>query len=348
MSSGLQLQRDFAKEHRLKTEQKQVLYGGAVLYAFKGCSHQDVSKAYAKAGIDNSRSVVLDLRRDLWSNGALLLDGKSFAYSLIKDGSPPRRCELSISDRRAIQSSLDWKPLHKYLRLLAREGWDSMPAKRISHLIGRALHNKDIRSYVDKFAYRKHSFLESYGMSQDIVKSDMMSWALYALLKAYPRWNDAGHMLAIAKTAIHNRGINIISEAVSSGRQSLRRLPDGTYENLIVPWETLPSADADTSDAYITTSFLYVGIDGTNSNRFEDNLALKQLANYSSFKPKQRLFISLLLGTPNDEFTAYLGTCNAAAAASWSFDKYMGKVCRFLGVPHDAAQAFLESLRNHL
>jgi hypothetical protein len=348
MGKALQLQFEVARQQGLSTQQKTVLYGGAVLYAFKGLKHQDVTVNYRKIGIDDAQSVVLALRRNLWSNGDLLRDGKVFVYSLAHEGTVSSKLKLDLdrSDKLALRQALTWPLLERHLRRLSRQGWESMSPERVSYLIGKALNNRDLREYKDKFAYRKHSFLESYGVSLDQAKADMLSWGLYALLKAYPRWENAGHMIAIAKTAIHNRGINIINECVSEGRQCLRKLDDGTYESLTVPWDTLatPEAQAD-AGSFISTSFLFVGLEGKQEETLDGRLSLQQLSKNRSFKPKQREFIRLLMGQPDEAFSSFLGTCNASAACDWEFPRYLKRVSAYLGVPDVHANEFLQSLR---
>lgn len=349
MGKALQLQLEVARQQRLSTQQKSVLYGGALLYAFKGLPHQEVTLSYKKIGIEDAQAIVLDFRRSLWSNGDLLRDGKAFAYTLIRNGIVTGKWDLDKSDRYAIRQALNWPKLSSHLRRLSRQGWESMPPERITHLIGRALHNRDIKEYLDRFAYRKHSFLESYGVTLDAVKADMLSWGLYALLKAYPKWESAGHMIAIAKTAIHNRGVNIIHECVSEGRQSLRKCEDGTYESLIVPWDTLPNPEHQSdADSFIGTSYLFVGLEGGQEETIEGRISLQQLALNPSFKPKQREFIRLLTGQPDENFSAFLGTCNASAACDWEFQRYLSRVSAYLGVPERHARNFLTSLRPHL
>jgi hypothetical protein len=208
MGSALAMQREIARKNKLTISQKEVLYGAPVLYAFKGIRHQAITTSYSKHGIDAS---VLDFRRSLWSNGELLRDGKVFTYALVADQRLSTKCKLSVADRNSLKLALQWKPLQQYLKRLHRNGYSAYTPERLGDLTGRALYNKEIQTYVNRFVYKKHSFLESYGKPADEIKSDLISWGLYALLKAYPKWENAGHMLAIAKTAIHNRGINIIA-----------------------------------------------------------------------------------------------------------------------------------------
>ncbi len=351
MTNAFHIQREFASSTKLSTQQKSVLYGAPLLYAFKGSSHQQVTFSYEKSDI---RSSVLDFRRSLWSNGDLLRDVKAFAYAKATDQAiPNHRWKISQSDRAAVKHALTWAPLNKHLNLLSKKGYVAYTPDRISSLAGRALHNKDVSTYIDKFVYKKHSFLKSYGKDAEDIKVDLVGWGFYALLKAYPQWNDAGHMLAIAKTAIHNRGINIISESVSEARQSLIKRPDGTYESLIVSLDSLPTVSprqekVDTSEAYVSTSYLYVGLDGKQTDDYFDKLSLRQLTENPKLKPKQRLFLQLLLGQPNEDFSAFLGLNNSQAAFDWSFDRYFKKVVEFLRVSEDAARKFLMSLRKCL
>jgi hypothetical protein len=151
-------------------------------------------------------------------------------------------------------------------------------------------------------------------------------------------------MLAIAKTAIHNRGINIIKESTSDSRQSLIKKDDGTYESLVVPLDSLPNPGS--VDAFVSTSYLFVGIEGKQEDKFFDNFALNQLLNCDKLKPRQRRFLHLLLGKPDVDFSVFIGEDNVDAAHDWNFDRYLAKCCAFLKVPEPAGRKFLLSLRS--
>ncbi len=348
MGTAFNSTREVSNTQKLSTNQKSVLYGGIMMYAFKALPHQSVTKNYNEAGIANAQQHVLKLRRDLQSNGCLLRDAKAYAFQKAKYGSAKGKYDLDASDKRLIASAMSWGTFAKYMQQTVKEGWGASSPEDISYLIGRALHNKEIREYVNKFAYKKLSFLESYGMSLESAKSDMTSWAVYALLRAYPKWASAGHMLAIAKTAIHNRGINIIHEAITESRQSIRKLNDGTYESLILQWEDLPTTDEADAGAFLANNHLAVGLNGSRNEDYEQRFALREITMNTAFKPKQRKFIKLLMGELDNEFSEYIGQCNSDAADKWTFERYFTKVIQFLKIPREAAQEFLRSLRNIL
>src|SRR5205085_1438118 len=124
------------------------------------------------------------------------------------------------------------------LRGLIRRGYKPLTPAKLDNLITDVIN--EIETHTSKFVFKKHTFiLDSEGEDAKSIKQELYFWATYAILKAYPRIDSFLHAVNIAKTALHNRGINLIYEHTAQSRKRLIKNPDGTFSSRQVPLQSL-------------------------------------------------------------------------------------------------------------
>jgi hypothetical protein len=240
-----------------------------------------------------------------------------------------------------------------------------MSLKQFDKYASEVLLSQDYITYVRKYVAKKMAFLRaSYNVTFRELESDLYSWSHYALLRAYPRFDDLGHGIAIAKTIAKRRGVNLIKSLTTQKSNQLITRSDGTCERASVSLNNIADGTGQflTSDGtgqFLTSdgtffhrSLLVVGINGLSSAASSigwDTLhALKELTSTTKFTEAQRRFVSLMLGYHDEEFSGYLDTPNDDYVHRIDYDVYKQKVCTFLGLPEPLANRFLSNLKAHL
>jgi hypothetical protein len=309
----------------------------------------------AKWGVDFD---FLGWRRQLHSNGALLRDGKIAMFrSFCGEVDLKKAFILSNLERRWIAEATEFKPLSRRLNLLHKvEQRPPLSTVDFDSFAAEVLNSDDLRSYIRKFVRRKMGFLvKSYGRSYEELEMDLVGWGQYSLLRAYPRFDDVGHGIAIAKTTVKRSGVNLIKSATAAKQNQLITNADGSCEATTVSL----SGVADDSGQFLTDdgtfihrSLLVVGINGVSTGAggtdWETLQAIQQLMRSAELTPHHKEFLSMMLGQHDDEFSAFLGEPNEDVLEKTDYIRYMKKICEFMGVSVNRATSFLGSLRPHL
>jgi hypothetical protein len=255
-----------------------------------------------------------------------------------------------------VKSSLKWTPLAARLEALQAEGRTDMDLKALDGFATAVLASEDFETYVSKYISKKMGFLmKSYNITKDEIRADLYSWSYYALLKAYPRFDDVGHGIAIAKTTAKNRGVNLIKSKTADSRNALNTDDDGNCSASSV---SLSSFMDDTGQflsedgSYYHRSLLVVDLNGKSRSggemSWEDSTSLNQLLNSSKFSSRQRFFLKLAAGTPDPDFTAWLGEPNEIYADRVFFEELKLRICKFMDLSPAKASLFLFNLKKHL
>jgi hypothetical protein len=218
----------------------------------------------------------------------------------------------------------------------------------------------ELTVYCRKFVNKKFLFLTQSGQSgKDDIAQMLKEFGIYAIYKAYPVIKTTLHMTNIAKTAIHNRGINYIKEQTTTSRSRVTRGKDGTFVGMVMSLNQSLTGDRvpelDLAGSPLATA-LVTGLDGrsVNMERFSDvnrcrdleqtvNLVLDKL-------PKQRdkRFVLLLMGTYDEAFSAWLGQPNDDLYFKGGRTVYCTKVKDYLNMGTDHARSLLNDLRTQL
>lgn len=337
----------------LSRQQKVALYGRLLHYVFRGCVQADIREWL------NTQSLQFDFlawRRGLHRNGSLLKNVKIFVYSKhVRFPVKAKAFGLDAKEQNAIKLAMEYGPLTATLNEYEKQKRHPLNLELFDKFVVRSIQNPDVTSYIGKFTHKKMGFLiRSFGETGRDLKSELLSYAIYTLQKAYPRFDDVGHMTAIAKTAIKNRGVNMMKEYTTKKRQRLVQNPDGSYQANTVAISTMSNAQVgdpgsqDSRASAVASSYLVTGLDGVVQSAWEQSFSLDQLRSSKRLKPRQKVFLSLMLGEHSPEFSEFLGAPNEEVIESVDHDEYLLDVCEFMSIPVDKAGAFLASLRNVL
>jgi hypothetical protein len=231
---------------------------------------------------------------------------------------------------------------HTYALLwsYAKGGRESFAADRFQRVTEHVILSKDIQDYIGKFISKKFRFLtQSNVITRAEVKSELISVGLYALARAYPVWEDMGHLHALTKTAIHNHGQNLLISFSSQKRVHLQRGSLGGYEAVGISLDAaaLVAESFDSQQRLVTMPV-------------EESMTetLMKVSRFDSLASWQREYLRLVLGEEDEGFAAYLGSEVDEARHALPFERYSKKVCLYLSVDPDAAMTFLKSLRQVL
>jgi hypothetical protein len=337
-------------DERVSKARRIELYGLLMLYLFKGTDQHRIRNWLSATGVNFE---FLRWRRLLHRNGMLLLNCKvyTFAYFVGDRSVTPASCNLSQEEALACRQACKHPELAAKLQEFIDEDRALFSMSGLSDMIGKALTCRDIRGYLGHYVGTRLAFLHGYGYDSDTLKSDMKSWALYALLRAYPRYDDKGHILSIVKTAMHNHAQNIVKHATSQKNQHLTTDSDGTCHARVLSLDFGETSDVtslieEPGSSTVTSSYLVTNIEGTTQGNWEQLFALRELMNNDRLKPVQRQFLLLLTGAHDADFSAWLGQSNSAAYESMSFEKYMDRATAFIGADSRKVQQLFAGLRN--
>jgi hypothetical protein len=277
----------------------------------------------------------------LKAQGELLLETKVYAYSQYKNLSTPVR--LDPKEKYAVRNAFEFQPLDDQLTLLAhQEKRSPLGVGLFNKYVADVIMSSDMHAFTHHFMRTKLAFLvKSYGLTYEDLKADLYSYSIFSLRKAYPRFEHLGHMAAISKTAIKNRGLNIIEEQTTDKRQRLNQNSDGGYSAVHVNLDSIESAS-------VAHSFLVSGLDGQSQSNWEEMFSLHQLLKSPNIKPNHRRFLSLLVGNRDEQFSEFLGVDNSELISSIGFDRYFTKACSFFSVTEETGRNFLSTLKAHL
>ncbi len=264
-----------------------------------------------------------------------------------KNGWDQFRYPLTKEDLRVIDEALLYAPLRSTLRAHLTGGLFVRDLAGIDRLVTSVILDAEIKSYIRKFVHRKMEFF-THGSQARIAEicQELQLSAVYALRRAYPVWSSRGHMLAIAKTAIHNSGQNMIDAHASQKRCTLTRNPDGSYSSLNV---AIDASAAVLSMAH-ASSTMVATLDGSSADGAKDVHALDSLRSLLhgrasvKFTSKQLRYLRLVSGEHDDAFSDHLGVPNDSFADDASFAMYNRRVCEWLRVPEAAAAKLLKDI----
>ena len=338
----------------IRKTDRQALIGNLILYCFRGTQQADLREFIESRDLNFD---FLGWRLHLHRNGTLLRNGKVYLYRRFC-GKTDQFAAYGLTERDAawVKSSLKWTPLASRLEALQAEGRTDMDLKALDGFATSVLASEDFETYVSKYISKKMGFLmKSYNITKDEIRADLYSWSYYALLKAYPRFDDVGHGIAIAKTTAKNRGVNLIKSKTADSRNALNTDDGG---NCSASSLSLSSFMDDTGQflsedgSYYHRSLLVVDLNGKSRSggemSWEDSTSLNQLLNSSKFSSRQRLFLKLAAGAPDPDFTAWLGEPNEVYADRVLFEELKLRICKFMDLSPAKASLFLFNLKKHL
>jgi len=331
----------------IPTERKlRPLYGALLLYVFRGCKQQQIRNLIDHHQFDFD---FLSWRRNLHHMGFLLREVKLWSYWYHSRGQHLRELKLSRGGINAVKSALEFKPLQRHFSYLSEYGAEPLSNNELDQLILDSLYSSDVKAFMGSLVREKMSFLiTSFGFTHRDLMCELQLNSLVALLKSYPRFEDVGHMRAICKSSAHNHCINFIHSNTTDSRQRLRKNEDGTHSNLMVPIDMYGADQVFSGEDGVASVSLVSGIDGVSSSQWEQMFALREVMESNKLTESHRRFLRLALGTPDGEFSEFLGMPNDEACESRRYPDYLSSVCKFMGLSQSRMYSFLTSLRGHL
>jgi hypothetical protein len=294
---------------RAKVEMLQLLF----TYLFGGIRKNELKQDFRAKGFD-------PVKLGLVQNGYVCRNCKLFVYAL-HTGSPLTADAFGVE--RKDTKALKWVAQH----ITIPEGcpvWDLPHLERNENALVHGL-----KTYIGKFISKKMAFLlKSYGLHRQDIEMELYCAALWAIHKRYPFFESALHAVNIAKSAIHNRGMDVIASYTREKNQRLIRNSDGTFESVNIDVSVLSSLQAPEPFEL----------------RYRDERSgLRSLQKIMN--DKGALYISLARGEYNADFSDYIGLNNTEAAEG-NYHAYLRKIDRFLRVTQEERTQFFNKIKD--
>jgi hypothetical protein len=187
-------------------------------------------------------------------------------------------------------------------------------------------------AYIGRFISKKMLFLtRSYGVKRSDLESDMLSGALRAVYMHFPRFESLLHFTNVAKAAIHNTGMSLITYHTSPARQRLFINESGGFEATHVDVDVMSSVEA--PQQYM-------------AHAKESLEVLVKLAH--KMRPDVQRFLLCCAGHYDEGFSDYLETDNSLAVDSMAYSRYLGKARKYFEFSETQVQKLFEKLKMHL
>ena len=301
---------------------QQELAGMCYAYAFRDPSvSQSVLKSVSQR--HNWKLSITDFGLAMSKDGEFLRDSKVVLWAAWHG--EPQANVLTKTATKVVNRALESTKLQRHLKTLNK--FPVYTVEEVANLIDWVIHHKEIEDYIGKFVKRKFAFLiRNYGLTYSGIKVDLQSAAISMLYRSFPKWKSSGEMFALSKAAIHNRGQNLIKEHTNSSKNQLITNEDGGY-------------------SLVNTTLDEASSMSTSTQNTDTIVCVRQLLNSTRFTDRQKLFLTLMTGQPNTEFSTWLGTSNADFIDKTSLKCYLSNVCRFMQIDVSVAQDFLTKLR---
>ena len=289
---------------------------GCLKYAFGLIHKKALEKTLYKHEISGARKLL--------SNGYFLKNCKLYVYKILKTKKANyRNYKLEYDDARCLRSCIS--ALQD-----VDTSWPYFTLEKIDEIIS-ILATKKLDIYMGKFITKKLSFLvQSYGLTYQDIKSDMIYSGINAIYKSYPHFESDLHAIYTAKRAIHNAGMGLISYNTKECRSQLYRDQDGLFQHKMRDISTvgdLPFFD--------------------NNEKVELHESLLAISNRSNIKGQK--FIRIASGQYDKDFSEYLGCAdNSTYVDQCKYSTYIRKLREFLDVTPSQANKFFTKIRGSL
>jgi hypothetical protein len=337
----------------MSTTLRKNLRTALLLYCFRLLSAADLDKFVRLVGKETGEEVSpTKLRASLVVNGTVLRNLKLFAYAVVcnpKERVQSSRFWVPKEDARYVRDCLvSSTRLLNGLRAFKKNKFVCLDSDSLDKLVCHVM--TAIDAWMGKFINKKFLFImQSDSRTMDDLKQEFAVQAIYALYRMYPEFSSLEHAVNIAKSAIHNHGINLIEKQTTQSRSRYVNNPDGTFESRHVPLHDLFNNDIDGA----TYSSLAVDAHGANAEskhhtelqRTQRNRTLYN-AVIGTLPVVEQQLVYLWSGQYDENFTTYLGEDNELAFEKMLPDIYMTKAAKFLGVTRAQAMALSEKLRD--
>lgn len=307
-----------------------------LLFMFRGLTSGGLSKALKPMG-GNVKEFRMSLRGD-----GYLFSIKACIYYLFYHGVNARtkryervlkHFQIREEDRPLIAFAMRSSKLLRVMKRYKRR----FPAYRLT----------DFRSLLDtisvevqvsaaKYTRKKMSFISrATGLGIHDLSTDLVLHGLSAVMQMYPRLISPLHAQNIAKTAIHNEGVNAIHYYTTMGRGTLVRENDGTFSSKKVSYDTL-IGDGRVQNVGVGSS----STSGFSGNSLGEVLEERDVLNdqitgqqlLKKYDGKKGQLLRLMCGEPDAGFTHYLRSRKLIKRAADNEDFYVEKAKETAGM----------------
>lgn len=285
-------------------------------YLFGNTTKNELKANFRYADLDTTKI-------DLVQHGYLCRNCKLFVYAIAKGN--PLEARMYGVDKKDTKA-LTWVANKINIDTNWCEPWDLSKLVQNENALVYGL-----KTYIGKFITKKMTFLiKSYGVHRHDIETELYCAGLWALHKKYPFFETSLHAINTVKTAIHNKGMDIIAKNTRGKNQRLIKNSDGTFESVNVDVSVL-------NDLQAPEPF---------EMRYRDEReGLRSLQRVMN--DKANLYISLARGEYNADFSEYIGMNNTEAAEA-NYNSYLKKIDSFLNVTLEEREKFFGKLRRVL
>lgn len=210
--------------------------------------------------------------------------------------------------------------------------WPAIPISEVDNYVNQLLSNK-IDVYMGKFITKKLSFLvKSYGLTYHDIKTDMIFSGINAIYKSYPKFESDLHAINIAKRAIHNAGMGLISYNTKSCRNQLYKDKDGLFQSKLRDISTAAAIPvSDQKDELMTHKSIELL---TTSNNL--------------LNAQGQRFIRIAAGKYDADFSQYIGMDNREYVERCKYSSYLKKLSNYFGLSAEETEEFLNDIKDLL
>lgn len=344
------LARHYQKFRSLSKTKQRLLVDATLQYAFRFMNAKSYEALFRATVGEKIR--MLELRRTLLSDGYVMKNLKLFVYYSVvnrrkEDKTAHKAFRVKAHDKKVHRSILP--VTRKRLIAMMKEGRRPMTLAGFDEACVAGL--DQVHSYTRKFVSRKMKFIMTSD-SQELhdLASNLEVNGLQAVMLYYPAIETMEHLVNIMKRTIHNTGINLIELHTSEKRGRLGKSEDGSFYSKTLP---IHAAAVAKEAADLEKEYGGGSIDGNENDTFQLKLEVEKLI--SKFSDKRQHFLSLLMGTFNQDFTEYLkrtGVTSVDNDVFWErvedITEYIRHALDYLNVSYGTGEKFLQHLRKVL
>lgn len=310
------------------TKEARQILPSLFLYLFRAFNQTEL---YRRAREINPNVNLFKLMPRIPLMGDITLDDKVCIFALFTGENP------GIKPNAYVKSVVLADP--EVLQHLAKFAeYPAYTVQQVRVLEAKSICNPEIDTYMGKFIYRKMRFLlKSYSVTKLELVEQLQERAIHNLRINYPNWNNAGEMLAMAKSAIANAGHNLIKYYAATKRSRV------DVNNKAVEY-SLEGIREMGGDAPEYQALVYSEALDRTLEVAEANLSIDAVLRSLADKPNKKVLIELLSGRFDAGFSNFLNKDCTEYAQTVSFDKLFHKACAYIGLDPEMSMRFLVSL----
>lgn len=269
-----------------------------------------------------------ELAKRVWAkverNGYVLRNCKLFAYAVHWNRGrnlPTSPAKFGIMQEDVgLLRGLDLSHIPAIYKPYSLFDYDNMEVATLS--------STELRTNVGKFVSKKLIFLaRHFGEPRTDIENTLFEGACYALRKQFPFYRSELHALNICKTAVKNRGHQLIEHHTRGKRNKLLK-ENGEFQAVNVSLDAVAE----------------LSVAPEHENEVKINLqALLSLD--PKMDPRVKAFLAAARGVYDPGFTLFLGVDNSDAVHDWDYDRYMAHLRDYMKIDQAQVDRLMKKLR---